>query len=282
MEIPIYKNLNSLNNNYKIDYLDFANDKSEIRYLADLLNAHYIKLINDCFDILYKIENEFFTQESYHKIYYLRLAKNETLFNIIEKSGNSGFAGIHNALMSYLINDLLKEKREIIDIINILNDEIINTLTINKNPTIEDEEEIMVLKCSIEKSNISLIDVIKEIHKKISEFNTNTNHTQKIENEIPEYDFSDNEDKVKLIILEKLGVIDYIKSIQQKPEVISHTAEILSSFTGIKSNSLYSYLRPMISPQRDDSDKNSPYKNADNLLKANRQIHDLKINDANK
>ena len=27
MEIPIYKNLNSLNNNYKIDYLDFANDK---------------------------------------------------------------------------------------------------------------------------------------------------------------------------------------------------------------------------------------------------------------
>lgn len=106
--------------------------------------------------------------------------------------------------------------------------------------------------------------------------------TLKIENEIPEYDFSDNEDKVKLIILEKLGVIDYIKSIQQKPEVISHTAEILSSFTGIKSNSLYSYLRPMISPLRDDSDKNSPYKNADNLLKANRQIHDLKINDANK
>ena len=101
-------------------------------------------------------------------------------------------------------------------------------------------------------------------------------------NTLPEYDFSDNEDKVKLIILEKLGVIDYIKSIQQKPEVISHTAEILSSFTGIKSNSLYSYLRPMISPLRDDSDKNSPYKNADNLLKANRQIHDLKINDANK
>ena len=93
---------------------------------------------------IYKIENEFFTQESYHKIYYLRLAKNETLFNIIEKSGNSGFAGIHNALMSYLINDLLKEKREIIDIINILNDEIINTLTINKNPTIEDEEEIYI------------------------------------------------------------------------------------------------------------------------------------------
>ena len=125
-------------------------------------------------------------------------------------------------------------------------------------------------------------DLIKTEKINLLRYSNNTNHTLKIENEIPEYDFSDNEDKVKLIILEKLGVIDYIKSIQQKPEVISHTAEILSSFTGIKSNSLYSYLRPMISPQRDDSDKNSPYKNADNLLKANRQIHDLKINDANK
>ena len=101
-------------------------------------------------------------------------------------------------------------------------------------------------------------------------------------NTLPEYDFSDNEDKVKLIILEKLGVIDYIKSIQQKPEVISHTAEILSTFTGIKSESLYTYLRPMICNVRDDKDKNSPYNNAENLPKANRQILKLKIIDANK
>ncbi len=101
-------------------------------------------------------------------------------------------------------------------------------------------------------------------------------------NTLPEYDFSDNEDKVKLIILEKLGVIDYIKSIQQKPETISHTAEILSTFTGIKSESLYTYLRPMICNVRDDKDKNSPYSNADNLPKANRQILKLKIIDANR
>jgi len=101
-------------------------------------------------------------------------------------------------------------------------------------------------------------------------------------NTLPEYDFSDNEDKVKLIILEKLGVIDYIKSIQQKPETISHTAEILSTFTGIKSESLYTYLRPMICNVRDDKDKNSPYNNAENLPKANRQILKLKIIDANK
>ena len=49
----------------------------------------------------------------------------------------------------------------------------------------------------------------------------------------PENDFSDNEDKVKIIILEQLGIIDFIKSKQQKSETISHTAEILSSITGI-------------------------------------------------
>jgi hypothetical protein len=97
-----------------------------------------------------------------------------------------------------------------------------------------------------------------------------------------EFDFSENNDKVKLIILEKLGVIDYIKSIQQKPEIISHTAQILSAFTGIKSDNLYSYLHPMISPIRDDNNKNSPYKNTDNLLKANKQIDNLKINNTNK
>ena len=130
---------------------------------------------------------------------------------------------------------------------------------------------------------LSFIENLIETEKiNLLRYSNSANPTIKIENEIPVNDFSENDDKIKLIVLEKLGVIDYIKSIQQKPEVISHTAEILSSFTGIKSNSLYSYLRPMISPQRDDSDKNSPYKNADNLLKANRQIHDLKINDANK
>lgn len=95
--------------------------------------------------------------------------------------------------------------------------------------------------------------------------------------ESPEIDFSDNDDKVKLIILEKLGVINYIKSIQTKPETISHTAEILSSFTGVKSKSLYSYLRPMISPIKDDTDKNSPYKNPENNYEAEKTIHKLKI-----
>lgn len=99
----------------------------------------------------------------------------------------------------------------------------------------------------------------------------------------PENDFSENADKVKIIILERLGIIDFIKNKQQKPDTIAHTAEILSSITGISSKSIYTYLRPMLMQNKDDTDPNSPYKNPDNLLDANKTIHKFKLknNDAN-
>ena len=102
--------------------------------------------------------------------------------------------------------------------------------------------------------------------------------------ETPELDFSNNSDKVKLIMLEKLGVIDYIKTIQTKPETISHTSEILSTITGIPTKTLNTYLYPMIRPHRDDDDKNSPYKNPENREKAERELIKLKIKniDANR
>lgn len=95
--------------------------------------------------------------------------------------------------------------------------------------------------------------------------------------EILEHDFSDNSDKVKLIMLEKLGIIDYIKTIQIKPDTISHTSEILSAITGIKSQTLNSYLYPMLRPYRDDNDKNSPFNNPENLAIAQRELIKLKI-----
>lgn len=97
----------------------------------------------------------------------------------------------------------------------------------------------------------------------------------------PELDFSDNSDKVKLIMLEKLGIIEYIKTIQTKPNTISHTSEILSAITGIETKTLNTYLYPMLRPYRDDEDKNSPYKNPENLEKAERELIKLKIKNTN-
>lgn len=95
--------------------------------------------------------------------------------------------------------------------------------------------------------------------------------------DIPELDFSNNSDKVKLIMLEKLGIIDYIKSIQSKPEIISHTSEILSAITGIESKTLNTYLYPMLRAHREDDHKESPYKNPNNLLDAEKALQKLKI-----
>lgn len=95
--------------------------------------------------------------------------------------------------------------------------------------------------------------------------------------ENPEHDFSDNGEKERVIILEKLGVIEYIQSLQNKPDIKSHTAEILSAITGIHSGTLYSYLLPMLQANRNDGDKNSPYKNPENLQNANKTLHKLKL-----
>jgi hypothetical protein len=100
----------------------------------------------------------------------------------------------------------------------------------------------------------------------------------------PELDISDNSPKERIIILEKLGIINHIKNIQKDPNTISHTSEILSAITGIKSKTLNTYLHPMLQPNRDDTDKNSPYYNPDNLLNANKTLQNLKIKntDANR
>lgn len=90
-------------------------------------------------------------------------------------------------------------------------------------------------------------------------------------------DFSDEKTKVKLIVLEKLGVIDYIKSIQQDEKNVNQTAGILSLIMGCKKDILYSYIRPMLQGYRDDEDKNSPYKNKKNVTDADKVIHKLKL-----
>lgn len=131
---------------------------------------------------------------------------------------------------------------------------------------IEDNEKV-------KQFSYSLTRILNFINEKIhSQTSTNI-----ISESVPEVDFSDNADKVKLIMLEKLGVIDYIRKIQMHPDKILHTSEILSSFTGISSKTLNSYLNPMLQSYRNDNDKNSPYKNQDNVEKAERELVKLKI-----
>lgn len=270
MELPIYKTLSDFRKNYEIIFSKHHRTLTPLEFYTKY-NDLYIQIYSE-FDLLCEKLNT-------HKLgISLESSNNWESKNIFLDKLNDE---IKKTISNLYIDDIVA----LIESIKFsLNKDFFKTKleSLKKHTLISYDNEINLMQSELIGIMSFTENLIKTEKINLLRYSNNTNHTLKIENEIPEYDFSDNEDKVKLIILEKLGVIDYIKSIQQKPEVISHTAEILSSFTGIKSNSLYSYLRPMISPQRDDSDKNSPYKNADNLLNANRQIHDLKINDANK
>lgn len=96
----------------------------------------------------------------------------------------------------------------------------------------------------------------------------------------PENDYSETRPLERMIILEKLGIIKYIQSLQNDNLNEKHTAEILSSFTGIISGTIAKNLGVM-GDKKNDDDKNSPYKNPKNLNLAHNKLDKFNI-DLNK
>lgn len=80
-----------------------------------------------------------------------------------------------------------------------------------------------------------------------------------------------------MIILEKLGIIKYIQSIQNDSINEMETARILSSFTGIKIGTIAKNLGVMLGHKKNDSHKNSPYKNPKNQQLANNKLNYFNI-----
>lgn len=108
----------------------------------------------------------------------------------------------------------------------------------------------------------------------------NNQTTQLSPVEIPDNDYSDTVPLERMIILEKLGIIKYIQSLQNDNLNEKHTAEILSSFTGIISGTIAKNLGVM-GDKKNDDDKNSPYKNPKNLNLAHNKLDNFNI-DLNK
>lgn len=95
--------------------------------------------------------------------------------------------------------------------------------------------------------------------------------------DFPEHDFSDTVPLEKMIILEKLGIIKYIQSLQNDNNNEKQTAEILSAITGIISGTIAKNLGVMLGVKKNDNDKNSPYKNPKNLQLANNKFNQFNI-----
>lgn len=286
MEIPIYDNLKDFKENYLIDYSDYSGVISIIKFLKNLKNKYDEKFID-----LLKMQDElYYTQKGITESKKLadKIGSNfDSIESLIERLIRQNYEVVMIFGLSTLIDEdnILSQINEkvvevdlanfSIEIANYINERFSDLLKMRefKLNVIDPFEEIIIFierEIETEKQNLLRFQGVK----------TDTPEQP----ETPELDFSDNTDKVKLIMLEKLGVIDYIKTIQTKPKTISHTSEILSTITGIPSKTLNTYLYPMIRPHRDDDDKNSPYKNPENREKAERELIKLKIKniDANR
>lgn len=247
METPTYFNLHQFQNEYVSNYYDFIKDLDEWNfkdYLA-FLEHEYFEIYTEFCNA--KDEGEMYkTLEVYFD-------DDKFIYGIITKYGES-------------LDDFMTERK-----LDFEDDKSYN------------DARLLFIKDNIWAVHFHLKTVIYDIYSLLYNEVAKIIITEK-ETKIvqpSELDFSDNSDKVKLIMLEKLGVIDYIKTIQTKPETISHTSEILSAITGIPTKTLNTYLFPMIRLHRNDEDKNSPYKNPENPQKAERELIKLKIKNIN-
>lgn len=93
----------------------------------------------------------------------------------------------------------------------------------------------------------------------------------KITKSQPVPDFSvDTEPKEKLILLNELGVIDFLKSKAPFNTSTNAMATALSGILGIKQKTLQSYLNPMFSPNA--GQRNNPYENKELVQKAQQKL----------
>ena len=284
METPFYYSFSDFEINYKIDLENFKKtykDATEIDFYKELIYTYgmFLNFDGETFNETISVNCIF---EEYPEEYDISIKEYTDLMQekLTIYCSMNGFYDYENAfpehaeILDYWEECNIRQRKNRNIIIDGRHKYYREFFTSNRDSIYFNNTKYKNFQYSIKK----IFNFVNDILRKIEPSNNITKEPEPTyQIETPEFDFSETDDKVKLIILEKLGIIDYIKTIQTKPETISHTAEILSSFTGINSNTLYTYLRPMICPERDDDDKNSPYKNTENIYKANNKITNFKI-----
>jgi hypothetical protein len=116
--------------------------------------------------------------------------------------------------------------------------------------------------------NTSLLYKIYKIIK------SKTNPT--IEDRISNVDLSDTSATDKIIYLQKLGVIDFLRKQQPFSTSINSLATVLSAVTGAKSGTLQPMLNAMLG--KNISDKNNPLNSEKPVAKVKKQLNDIGFN----
>jgi hypothetical protein len=91
-------------------------------------------------------------------------------------------------------------------------------------------------------------------------------------------DLSDTNGKEKVIYLNELGIIDYLRNNFHRSNLsYNRLAALLSGITGVKQDTMQSYINPIINKKDKISQRNNPYENEKNVAK----IRSILINQFN-
>ena len=247
MELPVYNNLAEFEENYLIDYSE-TKDLSLAKYLKNLKD-----LYNNILDELDEL-NEFRNCSEYlfsgHSKGEIKNKIDETISKIKYESNKN--------LFSEWFNLLLNTPKIDID------------TKINEGTFYFFETEILEITQFIDRK-------IEQEKTKIQILNYKSYESTIKEIETPEIDYSNTPPLERMIILEKLGIIKYIQSIQKDSKNEKETARILSSFTGINTGTVAKNLGVMLGHKKNDSDKNSPYNNPKNQQLADNKLINFNI-----
>lgn len=100
---------------------------------------------------------------------------------------------------------------------------------------------------------------------------------KKIDSEnTPLIDFSDSKGPEKIVMLNQLGILDFLKSKQPFIQSTNKLAEAISGFTGEKAGTIQSYINPMNNPT--SSQKNNPMTKQNVVSKVNQKLISIGYN----
>ncbi len=104
----------------------------------------------------------------------------------------------------------------------------------------------------------------------------NSEPIQKVEIEPEAIDLSDTSTTEKIIYLQKLGVIDFLRTKQPFLSSINSLATVLSAVTGAKTETIQPMLNPMIS--KEAGQKNNPLNSKTTVSKVETQLINIGFN----
>ncbi|WP_179344224.1 hypothetical protein [Winogradskyella ursingii] len=107
-------------------------------------------------------------------------------------------------------------------------------------------------------------------------FNQKENDKEKSIETKPLIDLSESKGTEKIIMLQQLGVLDFLKSKQPFIQSTNKLAEAISGFTGINSGTVQSYINPM--NDNTTNQKNNPMTKLKTVTKVNQKLISIGYN----